>query len=61
MKVRISYFETSKLDPRDYIEDVVEVTEEQFEAVVLPVTYYDEEMDMYYTKDNNIGYQILEY
>jgi len=61
MKVRISYFETSKLDPRDYIEEVVDVTEEQFEAVVLPVTHYDEEMDMYYTRDNNIGYQILEY
>lgn len=61
MKVRISYFETSKLDPRDYIEEVVDVTEEQFDAVVAPVTYYDEHMDMYYTKDDSIGYQILEY
>ena len=62
MKVRISYFSTAKIyDPADYFEDVVEMTEEQFDAVVLPVTYYDEDMDMYYTKSNSIGYQILEY
>lgn len=61
MKVRISYFETSKLDPRDYIEEVVDVTKEQFEAVVIPTTYYDEYRDMYYTKGDSIGYEILEY
>lgn len=61
MKVRISYFSLCGLEPHDYPEEVVEVTEEQFDAVVAPVTHYDEDMDMYYTRDNNIGYQILEY
>lgn len=61
MKVRISYFSLHGLEPWDYPEDIVEITEEQFDAVVIPVTHYDEDMDMYYTKSNSIGYQILEY
>ena len=61
MKVRISYFSLCGLEPWDYPEEVVEVTEEQFDAVVVPVTYYDEHVDMYYTKDDSIGYEILEY
>ena len=58
MKVRISYFYMAKVyDPADYPEEVVEMTEEEFDAVV-SACYYDEVMDMYYTGDNNIGYEI---
>ena len=61
MKVRISYFEQCGLEPWDYPEEVVEMTKEQFDAVVVPVTYYDWYMDAYYTKDDSIGYEILEH
>ena len=62
MKVRILYFSKAKIyDPADYPEQIVEMTEEEFDDIVEASCYYDEIADMYYVADNSIGYEILEY
>lgn len=62
MKVRISYFSKAKIyDPADYLEQVVEMTEEEFDDIVEASCYYDKIADMYYVADNSTGYEILEY
>lgn len=61
MKVRISYFSRAKIyDPADYPEQVVDMVEEEFEDIEASC-YYDETVDMYYTTDGTIGYEILEF
>ena len=62
MKVAIYYFEQCGLDPWDYPVEIVEMDDLEFDMLVVDNDlYYDEYMEMYYTPDDSIGYEIIEY
>lgn len=59
MKVRISYFyKAPKSDPTNFPEEVVEMTEEEFNRTVNGL-FYEERADVFYTDDYFIGYSII--
>lgn len=60
MKVRIAHFDQCKLEPWDYPEEEVTMTEQEFDALVAHL-YFDMYVGMWYTNDNSTGYEILEF
>ena len=61
MKVEVYYFKEKTLDPWCCRVIEVEMTEQEFEEKVETACVYDEQDDMYISKDGTIGYLILEY
>ena len=61
MKVRIAYFCEAGLDYHDYPEELVDMTEQEFEDAVKDACYHDSDTELYYVNNYDIGYQILEY
>lgn len=60
MKVRIAHFDQCRLEPWDYPEEEVNMSEQEFDALVSNM-YYDEQAEMYYTSNNSTGVQLIEW
>lgn len=59
-KVRISHFDKAGLEPWNYPEEVVTMTDAEFDYVIEEnQCYYDEETDTHYAADRSTGYEIL--
>ena len=61
VNVEIFYFIECGLESFDYPTEVRTMTDAEFDHIIEEnQCYYDEEMDMHYTPNNDVGYQILE-